>query len=63
MSQGRREVLDESKKNGLVAGSVTAATVAASVLLTPYIVVIGAPAAAYYGYKWWKHRASNGIRF
>jgi len=63
MSQGRRETLDESKKNGIVAGTVTAATVVAGVWISPVLAVIGAPAAAYYGYRWWKHRAQNGIRF
>lgn len=63
MSKTRSEVLAESRKNGMVAGATTAGAVAAGVLLAPAVGVIAAVPAAFFAYKWWKHRAENGIRF
>ncbi len=63
MSKTRTEVLSESRKKGLVAGATTAGAVAAGVLITPFAGVAAAVPAAYLAYKWWKHRAENGIRF
>lgn len=63
MSKTRTEVLDESKRKGLVAGATTAGAVAAGVLAGPTLGVVAAVPAAIFAYRWWKHRAENGIRF
>ncbi len=63
MSKTRSEVLTESKKKGVVAGVTTAGAVAAGVLLAPVAGVVLAVPAAYFGWKWWKHRGENGIKF
>ena len=63
MSKTRSEVLEESRKKGIVTGAATAGAVAAGVLVGPVTAVVAAVPAAYFAYKWWKHRAENGIRF
>ena len=62
MSKTRSEVLEESRKKGIVAGATTAGAVAAGVLVSASAGVVAAVPAAYLAYKWWKHRAENGIR-
>jgi hypothetical protein len=37
--------------------------VAAGVLVSLPLAAVCAVPAAYFGYKWWKHRADNGIKF
>ncbi len=63
MSKSRSQVMEESRKKGVVAGATTAGAVAAGVLVTPFVGAVAAVPAAYFAYKWWKHRAENGIRF
>ncbi|MDB4945726.1 MAG: hypothetical protein JWP97_5260 [Labilithrix sp.] len=63
MSKTRTEVLDESKKKGVVAAVATGGAVAAGVVLSPIVGVVAAVPGVYFAYKWWKHRAENGIRF
>lgn len=63
MSKTRSEVLTESKKNAVVATATTAGAVAAGVLIGPVVAAVAAVPAAYYTYKWWKHRSENGIKF
>jgi hypothetical protein len=63
MSKTRNEVLEESKRKGLAAGLAAAATVAVGVAGAPVAAVIVAVPAAVLGWRWWKHRAENGIRF
>ncbi len=63
MSKTRSDVLAEGQKKGIVAGAVTVGAVAAGVLIAPVAGAIAAVPAAYFGYKWWKHRAENGIKF
>jgi hypothetical protein len=63
MSKTRTEVLEESRKKGLAAGATTAGAVAAGVLVSTTAGAIAAVPAAYLAYKWWKHRAENGIKF
>jgi uncharacterized membrane protein len=64
MSKTRSEVLDESKKKGIVAGAATAGAVAAGVLLaSPVLGAVAAVPGVYFAWKWWKHRSENGIRF
>lgn len=64
MSKTRTEVLEESKKKGFVAAAATTSAVAAGVLLgSPVFGAVAAVPGVYFAYKWWKHRAENGIRF
>jgi len=63
MSKTRTDVLNESKRKGITAGALTAATVTAAVAVGPITAVILAVPSAIYGYRWWKHRSENGIRF
>ena len=63
MSKTRTEVLTESRKKGVVAGATTVGAVAAGVLVAPVAGVVAAVPAAYFAWKWWKHRSENGIRF
>jgi len=63
MSKTRTEVMGESRKKGIVAGATTAGAVAAAVILPPVGAVVAAVPAVYYTWKWWKHRAENGIKF
>jgi hypothetical protein len=63
MSKTRSDVLTESKKKGVVAGATTAGAVAAGLVVGPFAGAIVAVPAAIYAYRWWKHRAENGIRF
>ena len=55
MSKSRREVLDESKRKGFVAGAAAAATVALGATLGAPIAVVAALPSAWFGYRWWKH--------
>lgn len=63
MSKTRSEVVAESRKKGIVAGATTAGAIAAGALVAPVAGVVAAVPAAYFAYKWWKHRAENGIKF
>jgi hypothetical protein len=63
MSKTRTEVLEESKRKGIAAGFAAAATVAAGMTVGAPLAVIAAVPTAILGWRWWKHRAENGIRF
>jgi hypothetical protein len=63
MSKTRREVLDESKRKGAVAGVAAAATVALGATIGLPLAVVAAVPTAWLGYRWWRHRAENGIKF
>lgn len=63
MSEQRSEVLAESKRKAIAAGVTTAAAVTLGVAGWPVTAVVAAVPAALLGYRWWKHRAVNGIRF
>jgi hypothetical protein len=63
MSENRSEVVAASKRKGMAAGVTTAAAVTLAVIHWPVTAVITAVPAAMLSYRWWKHRASNGIRF
>jgi len=63
MSQGRGEVEAEARKRGLVVGAATAATVAVGVLASPVLAGLAAVPTAVLAWRWWKHRAENGIKF
>lgn len=63
MSETRTSVLAESKKKGIVAGATTVAAVAAGAAISATAGVVLAVPAAFFGWRWWQHRAKNGIRF
>ncbi len=63
MSKSRQEVLEESRRKGTVAGVAAVATVALGVVGWPVTAVVAAVPTAMLGYRWWKHRAANGIKF
>jgi hypothetical protein len=63
MSKTRSEVLEESRRKGVAAGVATAGTVALAAVGAPFMAAIAAVPAAFLGYRWWKHRANNGIKF
>jgi len=63
MSKSRSEVLEESRRKGLVAGVATAATVTIGVVGSLPLAVVAAVPTAVLGWRWWKHRAENGIKF
>jgi hypothetical protein len=63
MSKTRREVLDESRRKGVVAGAATVATVVLGVTGAPVLAAVTAVPAVWFGLRWWKHRAENGIKF
>jgi hypothetical protein len=63
MSETRSAVLAESKRKGIVAGVTTAAAVTLGVIGWPVTAVFTAVPAAVLSYRWWRHRADNGIRF
>lgn len=63
MTKPRSEVLAESRRKATVAGVTTVAAVGIGVLGFPVTAVVAAVPAAMLTYRWWKHRASNGIKF
>jgi hypothetical protein len=63
MSKTRSEVLAESKRKGMAAGVATAATVLVGATVSFPIAVVAAVPTAVLGWRWWKHRAENGIKF
>jgi hypothetical protein len=63
MSETRSEAKAESNRKAVRAGVATAAVVTLGVLHAPFIAGIAAVPAVVLGYRWWKHRAENGIRF
>lgn len=63
MTGNRSEVLAESKRKAVRAGVATAAAVTLGVVHLPLVAAVAAFPAAVLGYRWWKHRAENGIRF
>jgi hypothetical protein len=60
MSKSRTEVLEESRRKGFKAGT---AAVALGVVVGPVTAAVAAVPAAYLGWRWWAHRAKNGIKF
>ncbi len=63
MSKTRSEILAESQRKGVVAGAATVATVALGATIGLPIAVVAAVPTAVLGWRWWKHRAENGIKF
>jgi hypothetical protein len=63
MSKSRREVLDESRKRGFWAGAAMVGTVAVGATVGLPVAAVAAVPTAVLGWRWWKHRAENGIKF
>lgn len=63
MSKSRSEVVEESRRKGLVAGAAAAATITIGVVGAPVLAVVAAVPTALLGWRWWKHRVENGIKF
>jgi len=63
MSESKSEVVAQSKRKGFTAGLTTAAAVTLGVVGFHVTAVVLAVPAAMLGYRWWKHRAENGLRF
>lgn len=63
MNKSRSEILAESKRKGLAAGLAAAATVVVGVTLSAPVAAIAAVPTAVLGFRWWRHRAQNGIKF
>jgi len=63
MSENRSDVLAASRRKAIAAGVTTAAAVTLGVVGWPVTAVVAAVPAAVLGFRWWKHRAENGIRF
>jgi hypothetical protein len=63
MSKGREEVVAESRRKGVVAGAAAAATVVLGATVGLPVAAVAALPTAWLGWRWWKHRAKNGIRF
>jgi hypothetical protein len=63
MTKSRREVLEESRRKGYTASAAVVATVVLGAVVSPPVAVIAAVPTALLGWRWWKHRAENGIKF
>ncbi len=63
MSKSRQEVLAESQRKGTLVAVATAATVGLGVLVSLPVAAVAAVPTAFFGWRWWKHRAQNGIKF
>jgi hypothetical protein len=63
MSKARSEVMADSRRKATVAGVTTAAALGMGVLGFPVTAVVAAVPAAVLTWRWWKHRAENGIKF
>jgi len=63
MSESRSEVVAESRRKGTRAGAVAIASVALGVVHFPVTAVAAGAASAWLGWRWWQHRARNGIKF
>ena len=63
MSKTRSEVIAESRKKGIFAGVAAGTTIALGVAVAWPVAAVAAVPTAVLGWRWWKHRAKNGIRF
>ncbi len=63
MSKSRTEVIEESRRKGVTVGAAAAATVVLGVTAGPVLAVAAAVPTAILGWRWWNHRAKNGIKF
>ena len=63
MSKSRQEVLQDSRRKGVMAGAAAAATVVLGATVGLPVAAVAAVPTAIFGWRWWKHRAENGIKF
>ena len=63
MSKSRQEVVSDSRRKGYVAGAAAVATVALGATIGLPVAAVAAVPTALLGWRWWKHRAENGIKF
>jgi hypothetical protein len=63
MGETRSQVLDESRRKGFAAGAAAVGTVALAAVGWPIAATVAAVPAAVLSFRWWQHRAKNGIRF
>jgi len=63
MSKSRTEVLEESRRKGFKAGAAATATVVLGATVGLPVAVVAAVPTAFLGWRWWTHRAKNGIKF
>jgi hypothetical protein len=63
MSKTRREVIEESRRKGVAAGAAAVATVALGAVISLPVAAVAAVPTAVLGWRWWRHRAENGIKF
>ena len=63
MSKTRSEVIEESRRKGVAAGAAAVATVALGAAISLPVAVVAAVPTAVLGWRWWRHRAENGIKF
>jgi hypothetical protein len=63
MSKSRTQVVEESRRKGVKAGAAAAATVVLGATAGPFLAAVAAVPTAYLGWRWWKHRAENGLKF
>ena len=63
MSKTRSQVVKDSTRKGVAAGVAAAATVAVGVTIGAPVAAVAPIPTAILGWRWWKHRAENGIRF
>jgi hypothetical protein len=63
MSKSRREVVSDSRQKGFLAGAAAVATVALGATIGLPVAAVAAVPTAVLGWRWWRHRAENGIKF
>jgi hypothetical protein len=63
MTQSRSEVLKDSQRKAVAASAATAATVVLGATVGVPAAIVCAVPAAWLGFRWWKHRSENGIKF
>jgi len=63
MTKPRSEVLADSRMKATAAGATTVAAVGLGVIVSPVLGAVAAVPAAVLAYRWWRHRAVNGIKF
>lgn len=63
VAETRTDVRKKSRRKGLVAGASAVATgvAVATVGLVP-LTVAGVGATGYFAWRWWDHRAKNGLK-
>lgn len=52
-----------ARSKGYAALGTATATVLLSLLMTPYLLLIGGPATLWLTYRWFQYRAEWGLRF